>query len=226
MKYLRRRMVTTVIYIDDTILLDPSADKLQYNMHLTISTLEQAGFLLNYEKSILEPCTKIKRKWDSIFQLVNHILTNPNKPITIRHLGKIIGKIVATFPCSESAPLHYHILDHFKVKQLQWHKNKWSTKIKLNSQCLQELQWWKDNIYTNNLLHSLHEIETTVNVYSDTCGISFGGHWVNVQFHHDSHKNSLLSLSIQKNFWQFITPFPALQLNCLANMCSCTQTTL
>ena len=62
MKYLRCRMVTTVIYINDTILLDPSADKLQYNMHLTISTLEQAGFLLNYEKSILEPCTKIKRK--------------------------------------------------------------------------------------------------------------------------------------------------------------------
>ena len=134
MKYLRRRMVATVIYIDDTILLAPSADELRYNMHLTISTLEQAGFLLNYEKSILEPCTKIKflgfdinsvkfqisltqRTRDSIFQLVNHMLTNPNKPITIRHLGKIIGKIVATFACSESAPLHYGIIVFWTISK-------------------------------------------------------------------------------------------------------------
>ena len=40
MKYLQRRMVTILIYIDDTILLAPSADKLWYNMHLTIGTLE------------------------------------------------------------------------------------------------------------------------------------------------------------------------------------------
>ena len=105
---------------------------------------------------------------------------------------------MATFPCSESAPLHYCILDHFKVKLL-WHKNKWSTKIKLNSQCLQELQWWKDNIYTNNLLRSLHEIETTVNVYSDACGVSFGGHWgkrtIQSRF---SQKQSALSINTKE----------------------------
>ena len=94
---------------------------------------------------------------------------------------------------------YYRILDHFKVKQLQWHKNKWSTKIKLNSQCLQELQWWKDNIYTNNLLRSLHEIETTVNIYSDACGISFGGHWgkhtIQLRF---SQKQSALSINTKE----------------------------
>ena len=60
MKYLRHRMVTIVIYIDDTILLAPSAAELRYNMHLTIQTLEHASFLLNYEKSMLEPSTPIE----------------------------------------------------------------------------------------------------------------------------------------------------------------------
>ena len=130
---------------------------------------------------------------------MSYILQHPTKHISIRHLGRIIGKIVATFPCSESAPLHYRILDHFKIKQLKLHHDKWSTRIKLNSQCLQELQWWKENIYTNNLLRSLHEIETTVDVYSDAYGVSFGGHWGKHQIQSRfSQKQSALSINTKE----------------------------
>ena len=53
-------MVTIVMYIDDTILLAPSLKELNLNMWLTIATLERAGFLLNYEKSMLKPSTRIE----------------------------------------------------------------------------------------------------------------------------------------------------------------------
>ena len=196
MKYLRAQGVTIIIYIDDTILIGSSLSELERNMTLTIDVLEQAGFLINYQKSNLQPSTCIeflgfvidsvkfqvsltKKKRDCIHKLVSQILDHPDKLITIRTLGRIIGKIVATFPCSESAPLHYRILDRFKVKQLRLHKNRWSAKIKISCQCLQELRWWRENVYTNQLLRSLHEINTTANVFSDACGASFGGHWGN-----------------------------------------------
>ena len=53
-----------------------------------------------------------------LFQLVSKVVDHPHRKISIRLLGKIIGKIVATFPACPLAPLHYRTLEVFKVKQL------------------------------------------------------------------------------------------------------------
>ena len=60
MKYLRRRLVTIVIYIDDTLLIANSIEEMKHNLSPTIDTLTRAGFLINFSKSQLEPTTCIE----------------------------------------------------------------------------------------------------------------------------------------------------------------------
>ena len=122
MKFLQRRGVTIMIYIDDTLLIARTVEELKRNINLTIETLQRAGFVLNFKKSHLSPTTRIEflgfiidtvaytislteKKFDS---LLNHVTTALHlRRISIRYLSKVIGKIVAIFPCCVKAPLHY-----------------------------------------------------------------------------------------------------------------------
>ena len=142
--------------MDDSLLTASTIADLKTNLQLTIDSFERAGFLLNYKKSQMQPTQQMEflgflidtaaytisltqDKWTGILRCVNTVLDNPSKPITIRFLATIIGKIVATFPCSHDAPLHYRVLDSFKVKSLRLKNDKWSAKILLSTSCLQEL---------------------------------------------------------------------------------------
>ena len=132
-KYLQCHSISIFLFVDDSLLTAPTIACLKANLQLTIDLFEGAGFLLNYKKSQMQPTkqmeflgflidtatytislTQDKRK--GIFRCITRVLDNPSKPITIRFLATIIGKIVATFPCSHDAPLHYRILDRFKVE--------------------------------------------------------------------------------------------------------------
>ena len=192
MKYLRRRMVTIVIYIDDTLLVARSVGEMHANLQLTIQTLEKAGFILNYSKSHLTPSTKIEflgfviktksfcisltdSKFKGIQNSIKEILQH-NGHTTIRKLSKLISKLVATFPCSDDAKLHYRILDRFKVKMLIQHKYRLSSKICLTKPCLQELMWWR-TCTKLTLTRYLHAVEITQHIYTYSSGGAFGGCW-------------------------------------------------
>ena len=127
MKHLCHRMATIVIYIDDTLLITNSVNKMKRNVQLTLEMMEAVGFLINPDKSHLQPTTKLEflgfildtksytillsdQKCDNLKTLITYVLTNQNK-VTICLLSKIIGKIVSTFSCCDKAPLHYRVLN-------------------------------------------------------------------------------------------------------------------
>ena len=126
------------------------------NLQLTIECLENAGFILNYEKSTVVPSKRLEflgfminmekftvsiteRKLTSLRTCIAKALKK--KRISIRQLSRIIGKIIATFPCCTEAPLHYRILDRYKIKMLRLNKSNWNCVITLSLKCLQELEW-------------------------------------------------------------------------------------
>ena len=191
-KCLRKQLVHIFIYVDDTLIVGSSVSGLLEDLKITIDLFERAGFLLNYSKSQLQPTQQIeflgfdidtvaytisltKEKRDSICNLVSRILACPTKKITIKLLASIIGKIVATFPCSEEAPLHYRVLDRFKVKSLALNSKKWTARVILTSACLQELRWWQKNVHTEAMKKSLHGLKVTAKTFSDSSQHSFGG---------------------------------------------------
>ena len=123
------------IYIDDTILVCQDREQLISQIKTTVDVFESCGFTVNREKSQLIPVQRIeflgfildsvsftialtKKKWDDIFALVSSILSHSHSKTTIYLLAKIISKIVAVFPSSDHAQLHYRNLDRFKVKCL------------------------------------------------------------------------------------------------------------
>ena len=129
------KMIQIVIYIDDTILVCQYREQLISQIKTTVDVFESCGFTVNREKSQLIPVQRIeflgfildsmsftialtKKKWDDIFALVSSILSHSHSKTTIYLLAKIIGKIVAVFPSSDHAQLHYRSLDRFKVKCL------------------------------------------------------------------------------------------------------------
>ena len=127
MKYFCHRMVTIVNYMDDTLLITNSVNKMKRNVQLTLEMMEAVGFLINPDKSHLQLTTKLEflgfildtksytillsdQKCDTLKTLITYALTNQNK-VTICLLSKIIGKIVSTFSCCDKAPLHYRVLN-------------------------------------------------------------------------------------------------------------------
>ena len=164
------------------------------NIELTIRTFKNAGFMINFDKSHLTPSRRIEflgfvldstkftislttYKISSLQKLINDCIKKSGKSLTIRDLSRIIGKIVATFPCCSDAPLHYRTLDRFKIKCLLKHKNKWNAHITLSPPCLQELKWLTQNMSEETFTKSLHAVEISEHVYSDTSGTAFGSWW-------------------------------------------------
>ena len=189
---LRTQMIQIVIYIDDTILMSPDRELLISQTATTLKVFENCGFTINREKSQLLPSQKIEflgfdldsrsftislthKKRSDIHAMVSSILSRAHLPITVRFLAKLIGKIVAVFPASDHAQLHYRILDRFKVKCLRLHANKWSSKVRLSPACLQEVSWWKNNIHSPKMSRSLHLPQTTCEIFTDASSHSWGG---------------------------------------------------
>ena len=134
--YLHTLLITICSFIDDSLVLNQDPILLIDHTSKVIERFEKCGFKINYKKSQLQPTQIIEflgfiidtvkfviklthDKCHQIFDMVNLILHNKQKSMSIRHLAKMIGKIVATFPASNHAPLHYRHLERHKIQALR-----------------------------------------------------------------------------------------------------------
>ena len=126
--HLRRNLVDILIYIDDTILVADSVDKMYANIRLMLDCFRSAGFIVNAKKSCLEPTQRLTflgfvidtvkytilltdEKRHDIHGMTLKILHHKRKQFSIKFIAKLVGKIVTSFPSSEHEPLHYRPLD-------------------------------------------------------------------------------------------------------------------
>ena len=189
--YLRHQGVEIVIYIDDTFLRAPSAQDLSRRLKITMCTYEGCGFLINHDKLVLCLTQKLEflgfhidtvaftislldAKCAKLKYMVDNVIHAPSNKVSIHHLAKIIGTMVATFPASLHAQLHYRILECFKMKSLANNSFKWTAKITLNGNCIQELKWWADNIFTDKFSRSLQVPPVDICLFTDACDYGFG----------------------------------------------------
>ena len=189
--FLRCHLVELICYIDDIFVRAASYSDAKAKINFTVATLEKAGFVINYDKSVLEPTQKLvflgflidtvtfqisltQEKRMDIWKLCDSVLKNPHKKISIHFLAKLIGKIIATFPASNHAQLHYCALDRLKVKALKIHKDNWSSKLVLSHSALTQIQWWFDNVFTSKLSKSLHSTPPTCKIFCDACNTGWG----------------------------------------------------
>ena len=193
MAYLRDRLIDILIYIDDTFLRAPTVVLLSHNLRVTLDLFGKCGLLVNTQKSCTVPTQKMEflgflfdsvaytiavtnDKHRSLLTLITKVVNKPRATMTVRHLAKIIGKIVAIFPACLQAKLHYRTLERYKTKMVLLHRS-WSKQIKLSTSCLHEFDWWFQFLKKGPIVKSLTVRNHTVEIYSDASGFGYGSTW-------------------------------------------------
>ena len=159
--YLRHKALLVSFYLDDSWQGGDTYNKALNCCLQTFSILQRCGFIPNLRKSQLVPkqvleilgnivdsinmCVRLpQRKEDSVLHLLAHSLQQWS--MSIRHLARIIGKLIS---CTVACPLgnaYYRNLECLKVKALHAHNFNWNAKIRLDKKAKSDLLWWMSNI--------------------------------------------------------------------------------
>ncbi|MCG8094339.1 MAG: hypothetical protein JAZ17_12090 [Candidatus Thiodiazotropha endolucinida] len=151
-------------YIDDSLNMDHDRNLCRQNTLTMAETMESLGFMLNKEKSVLEPTQKITY-FGYILDSVLFKVFLPDKKIqkikdhakvllsaeivTLRSLASFIGMIINAFHAILEAPLHYRILEREKISGLGSLKD-FEQKIRLSEYSKCQLRWWIENVEARN----------------------------------------------------------------------------
>ena len=196
---LRQRGIRLIAYLDDFLIMGETQQLTLQHAATTLNLLDGLGFVINYPKSLLVPSHEIeflgyavnslnlslslpKDKIKKVRQNCQKLLANP--VVTVRKLAKFLGLLSSSIQAVFPAPLHYRYLQHAKNTVLKRQKS-YEALVSLDTEALQEVQWWRDNLVAWNGKALLHQstdltIETDASLqgWGAHCqGISTGGRW-------------------------------------------------
>ena len=153
---------TFAIYIDDTISVDDTFQSCLLTVIKTIKLFQSLGFVIHTEKSIFIPSKNVEclgfaidlermvtylsdHKKKKIFDKCQ--LISKKQDLKMRDVVSSIGTLTSTFPASEFGPLYYRAILKNKVDFLKANKGNFNARIDLTKNALQEIKWWKNNIF-------------------------------------------------------------------------------
>lgn len=150
-------------FIDDSLLSGSTQSECRHTFEETKSLMQNLGFMINYEKSVTEPNTKICYL-GNVIDSVNMIVLLPDdkkdriasecrklyfmNTATIRFVAQIIGLIVSSFSAVDYAKLHYRCLERAKIHALKSSKGNFDCSMPIESDMKLELRWWFENIHS------------------------------------------------------------------------------
>lgn len=185
--HLRIKGFSSVIYLDDILCIGDTYEECQDNVSKTIDLLKCLGFVINYDKSNLEPRQICKflgfiyntvdmtlslpeEKRKGIMQFVTKFTSLPK--CSIRELSRFIGMLTAACPAVRYGWLYTKSFERQKYLALQKHGD-YETKIKLTDTILPDLKWWKHNIMTTkNVLRPDKTFD--LEIYTDASRTGWG----------------------------------------------------
>ena len=127
------------MYLDDSWQMALTYEECEYVTALVYNTMVYCGFLPHPVKSILQPTQVIETLGFMINSITMTVTISPTKmkhtrdlclallkvkSCTIRHLCKVIGKLIAVFPACPLGKLHYRNIERCKLRALI--KNQWN----------------------------------------------------------------------------------------------------
>jgi hypothetical protein len=160
-KHLREKGLLSSSYIDDVYLQGDTFQECHDNAMSTVKLLRDLGFVIQEEKSHLEPShhlTYLGFDLDSVTMTVKHtnarvvkVVQACQRPLSKPHciilnLAEVIGLMVSSFPGVEHGPLYYRSLESDKTEALRSNKGNFSALMSLSQTSIAELQWWVSNL--------------------------------------------------------------------------------
>ena len=217
---LREQGHTIVCYLDDTLIIGDTVEQTEKAVKAVTQGLESLGFLIHPEKSVLVPSKEIHflgfvlnteymtlRLPQEKMQEIKHLCIElvHASDTTIRHVSKVIGKLVAAFPAVQHGPLFYRALERDKIIALKMHKGHFDRKMSLSREAKGELQWWIHNVTASfsAIRHPCPSIEIRTDASGSGWGAtdleaSTGGRWnqTELKFARDGKINYLETLAV------------------------------
>jgi len=215
-------------YIDDSLLGANSKAKCEDNVQATVSLLTDLGFMINFEKSVLEPSKTVvflgnvidseqmivylpQEKKDNIKNECQKLLGCSYA--TIRVVSKVIGLVVSAFSSVELGKLHYREMEKAKTVALKESKGDFDAKMPISLSMKSELRWWIENIQTQVRRIRRNNPEIVIQTDSSTIGWGavfdkrkIGGRWTQTEsvFHINVLELRAVFLALQA-FAKYIT---------------------
>lgn len=196
---LRNRGHISTGFIDDSLLGGQTISQCLDNLHDTISLMTTLGFLLNLEKSVLQPTkviTYLGFVIDSNLMIVylptekKTLIENECKKLhrkesaTIREVAAVIGLLVAAFPAVEFGRLHYRALEQEKIVALKQNRGCFDAQMVVTNSMKEDLAWWFTNIHSQYRNIEKGNPDVVIQTDSSTSGWGFvvegekgGGRW-------------------------------------------------
>ena len=161
LRLLKSQGMLLIIYLDDILLIAPTANLCLAQGKFLMKLLQDLGFLVNMNKSVLTPTQRIiflgflidsvnmtislpEEKQLAITQKANLLLGQ--NLVSIRNLCQFVGMCSATRPALRQAPLFYRKVQLSINKVLRKaglnKKLCYNQKIRLDFQVRQNLEWW------------------------------------------------------------------------------------
>ena len=158
--YLRSLGHINLGYLDDIYLQGETFDECSSNIDDTIKTLDNLGFTINHNKSILVPVRRMdflgfildsremlvrptEKKGKKIKDICTGVLKAES--LSIRQLDELIGNLVALTPGNRYSPILYKRLEIFRNKCLKKAKGNYDSRITLSDEVRDDIKWWTIN---------------------------------------------------------------------------------
>ena len=206
--HLRNSGHILTFYLDDSWQAAQTFAKAIETCKATYSLLLKVGFLPNLKKSQLFPSHQIqilgtcldsekiipslpKEEEVQIVRLLKEALNMHS--MSIKHLAKIIGKLLSCIVVCPFGQLHYRYLERSKLRALRLNKGHWSSKCRLHFMAKLELQWWIENL--PNTSAPIHRKNPGPVIFCDASsrgwGCYFEGKFANGHFSQAEHPFSI-----------------------------------
>jgi len=196
---LRNQGFISVYYLDDTWLMGKTELDCGKNIEATCKLLKETGFLLNLEKSHMQPSQIVNflgfqlnsinmtvnltsDKREKIVNLCGALLHNSR--VSIRFLAQVIGVLVSSLPAVQFGELFYRYLEADKIAALKKAAGNFDAIMCISPNAKAELQWWIKNASTT--FRPIHIPPHTCFITTDASkfgwgavfnGRSTGGRW-------------------------------------------------
>ena len=176
-----------VNYIDDSLFMGFSYDDCDKAIKDALKLFDDLGYTINLEKSIVVPVKIIEflgfvldsenmwvkpteRRAEDLRNSCRNLLKNQSP--TIRELAEVIGKLVAMTEGNKFGPLYTKRLEILKNKFLKENFGNFEGKAKLNSECIDDLNWWIANV--DKFPKPIINPPYTSEMHTDASGMGFG----------------------------------------------------
>lgn len=144
--YLRKKGLSSVIYLDDMLLVSSSRKECATNVKVSIELLERLGFIINNNKSSLEPKQRTKflgimydtrkmllelpkEKRRRLLSLLEEF--SPGKVISLRQWSSFVGSINAACPAVKYGRLYTKRFERVRYLQLLNNNDNYDAKIRI-----------------------------------------------------------------------------------------------